>query len=296
MEVSRLLGVPKSTVQNSVRRYEVSKSNNPGKRGGPYREMLTDEICEQLCALANNNEAMTLKKCKIAYMLKSGLTKLNFTYKMTLPVYEMRNDMNVKTTRIEYVLWYNSLSQVFRYKNLIFIDETQFEIHKFGSYLRVKCGVTSPSPTRKPKLMDFTMLVAINGTSVINCQTLTTGVYDDVVQAFIDEIAGLLGSEEDFVLIMDKKRFHNTIDLGTHPNFLIRCLPAHSPSLNRREKVFTFVKNNVRRETFPESRNDLLGRMTDVCRQLNNTNISGYFSQWEGFLEDCITMKDIVEN
>ncbi|KII69434.1 hypothetical protein RF11_13495 [Thelohanellus kitauei] len=94
-EVAKLHNVPKSTVNNIVKRYEMTDSTQPGITGGARRTVLNDEISEQIRNMVNDNQTTTVQEILDGLNVQVTLStvwrwlkKLNFTYKMTCPVRE----------------------------------------------------------------------------------------------------------------------------------------------------------------------------------------------------------------
>ncbi|KII73817.1 hypothetical protein RF11_08187 [Thelohanellus kitauei] len=185
-EVARLIKVPKNTVRNIVKRYEMKYSTQPGITGGAWRTVLNDEISEQIRNIRPN-------------------------------------DGDIKALRMEYARWYNSLTHLVRYRNVIFIDESPFSLHMFKIH----------------------SLAAIAG--IINSESLMTGVDGTIFQSFIEECTRILGEDENYILVMDHIRFHHTINLEGNENMSVRYLPAYSPFLNPWEEPDETVATVKRR-------------------------------------------------
>ncbi|KII74943.1 hypothetical protein RF11_01245 [Thelohanellus kitauei] len=87
---------------------------------------------------------------------------------------------------------------------------------------------------------------------------------------------------------MHNVNFHNSREPPQSDKTSYRYLPAYSPFLNPCEEVFSHINNNVRRNTPPTGRQDLIERMTLAANQTNNINLSDNFSHWESFLKNAL--------
>ncbi|KII63490.1 hypothetical protein RF11_01443 [Thelohanellus kitauei] len=185
--------------------------------------------------------------------------------------------------RIDYIRWYTSHSPMFRYTNIIFIDESPFNMHMLRSHSWVRRGQT-PNPIIRPRQENVTMLLAINGTEIIHSEAVFTYVNRDILKEFLTEVKNILDRTEQYVLVMDNVRFHHSVDIESD-NISIRYLPPYSPLLNPCEEVFCYIKSHVRRDTQPNGRGDLFTRMRDVSHSVSRQFVSNYFSHSEGFFD-----------
>ena len=128
-EVGRLLNIPESSVRYIVKNFEEQGNNTTRKRGGNQPKKLTPEIQNTLTNLIQDNNHYTLSDIVDNLSIDvhpatvwKWLKALNFSWKITRPVPERRNDPEVKLERIPYVRWYQSQSVHLRYSNIIYIS------------------------------------------------------------------------------------------------------------------------------------------------------------------------------
>ncbi|KII65377.1 hypothetical protein RF11_13238 [Thelohanellus kitauei] len=121
---ARLLGIPRSSIQTFVHRYNETNSVLPGRRGGAYNTILNQDIKSRIISLISDDQMHTIKEIKTALNVEADLTtvwlwvkSLGYRYKVTRPIYERRNDPDIKQKRVEYIRWYTSNSPIFRYRN-----------------------------------------------------------------------------------------------------------------------------------------------------------------------------------
>lgn len=298
-EVSNLLHIPRTTIEGIHRRYRDTGSILPGRATAAHRTILTDELKNQIRELVNDNITVTIQEIKDQLQVNVTLTtvwrwvrSLGFTYKITRPIYERRNDEDVKEQRFHYANWYLSLNHLERYRNVIFIDESPFNIHMFRSHSWAQRG-TTPNPIIHPRRQNVTMILAISGANLIHCEAITTGVNSDIFSQFMAQLIRIVGTEENFIFVMDNVRFHHSNILPTATNITYKYLPPYSPFLNPCEEVFSYLKNIVRRNATFRGNNELIQRMREASQSIQNTILSNYFSHCESFFGKCQRREDI---
>ncbi|KII71124.1 hypothetical protein RF11_03916 [Thelohanellus kitauei] len=144
-KVADFLQIPRPTIQSIVSRYNSVGLSTPGQRGGPRRTVFTEEIRSQLHSLIDDNLTTTVEEIKRALGVNVSETTVwkrmkqeGFTYKLKRPVYQRRNDADVKASPNEYIRVYTSTSQIFVYLNIVLIDESQFNLYMFRSHSWVR--------------------------------------------------------------------------------------------------------------------------------------------------------------
>lgn len=298
-DVSILLHIPRTTVQGIYKRYRNTGSISPGRPTAIHRRILTDELKIRIRELVDDNITVTIQEIKEQLQVDVHLTtvwrwvkSLGFTYKITRPIYERRNDDDVKEQRFQYANWYLTLNNLVRYRNLIFIDESPFNIHMFRSHSWAQRG-TTPNPIIHPRRQNVTMILAISGANLIHCEAITTGVNGNIFTQFMTELIRIIGTEESFIFVMDNVRFHHSSDLPTANNISYKYLPPYSPFLNPCEEVFSCLKNKVRRNTPPRGNIELIQRMREASITIQDVMLSNYFCHCESFFGKCQRREDI---
>ncbi|XP_047142970.1 uncharacterized protein LOC124817188 [Hydra vulgaris] len=103
-------------------------------------------------------------------------------------------------------------------------------------------GVT-PNPIIHPRQHNVSMILAVNGLNIIHCEAISVSVNTVLFQEYIDVIQ-VLGTEEEFTLVMDNVRIHHNVEMRAQ-NIQIKYLSPYSPFLNPCEEFFFYLKNNV---------------------------------------------------
>lgn len=300
-EVAKLFGIPRSTVKSMVRKFDQSGEIKCGIRGGSRIAVFSQELEHQIMDLVNDNQTITLNEFKTKLNLSVSLTtiwrwlkSMNITWKMTRPITEQRNSVEVIRERLNYVRWYNSLNPVFRLRNLIFIDESPFNLNMFRSHSWAIKGRTPNPIVRNSRGPNVTMMLAISCQNIIHCEAISSSVDGTIFRSFLTSLRTILGDEEDFCLVMDNVNFHHS-----HPEYYdeypyeIKHLPRYSPFLNPIEEVFSQIKNGVRRDVPPNGSIDLHNRMREACTNVSAEHLSNYFMHSESFFETCLREEPI---
>lgn len=299
-EVSRDLGIPKTTIVHIVNRYTSMGTSLPGRRGGSRTATFRDEINTQIIRLINDNTTHTVEEIQTQLGVQVSLTtvwrwvkSLGFTYKITRPIYELRNEASTKLQRQSYVRWYNQLPHPYRYNNLIYIDESPFNLHMLRSHSWAQRGRT-PNPIIRPRGRNITMILAVSSSNLIHCEAIFSSVNADIFTSFMQQVIRIIGRDEAFTFVMDNVNFHHTtanmIEDTVHE---IKFLPKYSPFLNPCEEVFSMIKSNVRRQTPPNGEQDLIQRMLEACTLVSTNNLSNFVSHCEQFFEKCLLLVDV---
>ncbi|KII66349.1 hypothetical protein RF11_14241 [Thelohanellus kitauei] len=163
---------------------------------------------------------------------------------MTRPVAVLRNDPTVKSERKSFVEWYQSMTPQYQRNNIIYKDESPFNLQMFRSHGWALVGET-PNPviptSRGPNV---SMILALNSVNIIHCEAIVRrGVNSSIFNEFLKKIRETLGTEQIYTIVMDNVRFHHS-----NPEFYddypyeIKYLPRYSPFLNPCEEAFSLIK------------------------------------------------------
>ena len=209
---------------------------------------------------------------------------------MTRSVPERRIDPEIKQERIPYVRWYQSQSVHLRYSNIIYIDESPFNLHMIKSHSWSRVG-TIPNPiVTNSRGQNVTMILAINSLNIVSSEAIIhRGVNGEIYKRFLNGLVDILGRNQEFTLVMDNVRFHHVDPefRDSYPYDIV-YLPRYSPFLNPCEEVFSKLKNCVWREGRINGTDDLISRMTDSCTRISPHDLSNYILHCETFLNDCL--------
>ena len=249
-QVSESLGIAVSTIRHILKNYETYGTFTSRKRGGNQQKKLTEEVIQRLQSLIDDNIQYTLQDIVDnlgidvhAATVWKWLKKLNYSWKLTRPVPERRNDDDVKERRVTYVYWYQSLPLRLRCSNVVYLDESPFHLNIIRSHAWSRVGETRNPVVSTSRGRNVTMILAINANNVVLSEAIVgTGVNGQVFEEFLINLINILGTDEEYTLLMDNVRFHhvNKEFAEAYPYNLV-YLPPYSPFLNPCEETFSKI-------------------------------------------------------
>ena len=139
------------------------------------------------------------------------------------------------------------------------------------------------------------MILAINANNVVLSEAIVgTGVNGQVFKEFLINLINILGTDEEYTLLMDNVRFHhvNKEFAEAYPYNLV-YLPPYSPFLNPCEETFSKIKNRIRRDGRINGTNDLISRMETAVNSITADDLNGFISHSESFFNSCLERRDI---
>lgn len=302
IETSRLLNIPESTIRRIVNNYIDHGKIEANKRGGYKPSKLTENIKNTLVSLINDDNLYTVSdlidKIEVDVSVSTvwrWLKKLNFSWKLVRPINPMRNNPAVKLERMEYANWMMAIPFYQRYRNIIFIDESPFNLQMIRSHAWQKVGVTPNPMIPVSKGPNITMILAINCVNIVHSEAIVgVGVNSELFCTFLNSLKNVLGTDESYTIVMDNVKFHHSNQefFDDYP-YEVKYLPRYSPFLNPCEETFSHIKCNVRRNATLHGTNDLIQRMRDSCSLVTSTYLSNFVQHCESFFPKCLTQEDI---
>lgn len=297
-----LLDVPESTVRYTIKCFEERGNTEAIKRGGNQPKKLTPEIQERLINLMEDDNIYTLADIKhhlniIVHppTVWKWLKSLNYSWKITRPIPERRNDASVKAERVDYIRWYQAYSVSIRYSNIIYLDESPFNLNIIKSHAWSRVGTTPNPVVNNSRGSNVTMILAVNSLNIVSSEAIIhTGVNGQIFKGFLNNLVRILGRCVQYTLVMDNVRFHHVDeDFKDNYPYELVYLPRYSPFLNPCEEVFSKLKNTVARGGRLLGTDDLVARMQTACSHITSDDLSGYIGHAETFFNDCLESRDI---
>ena len=215
-EVSKNLNIPRSTLNDMIKRYRIHNDYEKGQREVARRIVLNDEIKSNLLQLIQDNCTVTLGSMieKLNLQVSQStvwrwLKSLGISFKMTRPVPQSRNSIPVKLERGNYATWYTNLPIDRRYGKVIFIDESPFSLRLLRAHGRSLVGTTPNPVVQNNRGPNITMILAVSAISLVHCEAIIDGVNTAIFQQFLSKVHEVLGGE-DFIIVMDNVKFHHS--------------------------------------------------------------------------------------
>lgn len=300
--VATSLNIPTSTINRIVLKFRQTGIKNAGKKGGCKPSQLDEDLKTRIINIVNDNYTITVEDIiqKLDLTVHTTtvwrwLKKIHYSWKLTRPIPQKRNDPSVKMERKAYVDWYQSISPVRRYTDLIYLDESPFHLHMFRAHAWGKKGVTTNPILKGNKGPNVSMILALNCTNIVSSEAIMkTGVNSNIFIGFLKNLVKILGRNREFIIIMDNVPFHHSDpDFFDNYPYEIKYLPRYSPFLNPCEECFSQLKSLVRRDGTLNGTNDLTVRMKEACTKVTETHLSNYVSHAESFFLKCSNQEDI---
>ena len=160
-----------------------------------------------------------------------------------------RNRGDVKRVRQVYATW---LLQEGQLKNMIFIDESGFNIWLKRTYARARLGQRAFRSVVGQRGQNLTFKLAISPTTGVVAYSFhfggkTSAIFNDFLQVVSEAING----NEETYLIMDNAPCHKNA-VSPNPNHVVKFLPPHSPFLNPIKNSFSAWKWAVKHKLSSE--------------------------------------------
>ncbi|KII60246.1 hypothetical protein RF11_05677 [Thelohanellus kitauei] len=213
---------------------------------------------------------------------------------MTRPLTMLRNDPTVKSEGKSFVEWYQSMTPQYQHNNIIYIDESPFNLHMFRSHGWALVGETHNPVIPTSRGPNVSMILALNSINIIYYEAIVgLGVNSSIFNEFLTEIRKTLGTEQIYIIVMDNARFHHS-----NPQFYddypyeIKYLPIYSLFLNPGEEVFNLIKNQGRRDSRPTGANDRIQRMRSICATVTSYQLLEFVLHIESFSNMCLNEED----
>lgn len=237
--------------------------------------------------LRNNNINASPTKC---FRILKGM---NYSHKIMTLVPVRRNSEDIKNLRALYASEIRNMNV----RQLIFIDETGFNLHmapKYGySPVNTKCYKT----VANSKGINVSLLCAIDINGIVAYDTKVGSFNTESFVRFIDEkIPNNTGNVIKFC-IFDNASIHKSATVGqalSRKNFITRYLPAYTPQLNPIEEFFSCLKSRYNANTFkPRNQNDIVNIVNEILTS-QNFNMEGYYRHMRSFIEEALMKNDFI--
>jgi transposase len=291
-----------SSVRRFIKKHINGERIGPKNQGGARNTVLSAEIANQIHTLMLDNNIYYLHDLKRILDVNvhestiwRWLKKLNYSYKLIRNIPIMRNDEGVKNERIEYVEAYMRIPLNYRYRNLIYIAESPFNLHIVRSHGYSKVGTTPNQIVSNSRGANVTMIIALDSNNIVLSEAIVgVGVTAVIFKEFLLQLKRVLGEDEEFTLVMDNVRFHHALSdfYDTYPYNVI-FLPRYSPFLNPCEETFSAIKSHVRLINAALGTNELIERMVQGCQNITTEHLSAFINHCEQFFSRCLNRENI---
>lgn len=224
------------------------------------------------------------------------LCKKKLTRKLVQKVPIERNTTQTIEKRFEYSNWYFSLNTTQPNKDIIFIDESGFNLHIQRARGRSIPGTSPTNEIPASPGPNLTLLQAINKQRVIYYEIFIGSINAETYTRFLSGLLERIDIENS-ILIWDNARIHHarvTKEFCEAFGVNYKFLPPYSPFLNPIEFSFSKIKKFVSSRMINNSRNELICAMTEGILSITTEDLEGYFRKSQSYFHRCFSREIIL--
>ncbi|CAG8702315.1 4957_t:CDS:1 [Cetraspora pellucida] len=217
---------------------------------------------------------------------------MGFTLKQLTVVPDSHNTPKTIHKRKEYVQKiYNKNINI--YRNMVYIDETGFNLHLSKLKSRVHRGQPAIRKVISNREKNISVIAAINENGVLHYKSILGSVNSEIFAIFIDELLRIILNRK--FLVMNNIHFHKSdivkeiVEDTTHQ---ILYLLSYSPFLNLIENCFSKIKNSIAKNHLRD-RKIILSRMNDAFNIVTNEDCEGWIRYTSSYFQYCLNSEII---
>lgn len=293
---SEIAGININTAKYIICQY---KKNNgellEKKRGGKRNFKLNDDVLKKIEEMVEENPCITLKNISKEILerynivlsintIANGLKRLRITLKKASVQVDRRNNTTTIEQRKNYSLNFSRNAPEAR-KNIIFIDESGFNLHLRRSCARSR--VNTPACVTIPTVRgrNVSLIAAININGIIFKEIISNSNVNSNI--FCEFLRNLFVKLEEYDieaswLILDNASIHKTLEVANlvgETRHTLVFLPPYSPMMNPIEEVFSKIKfcarNILADPTISMHLRDVIDQAAST---VNNTDCNNYYT------------------
>jgi transposase len=290
IKISEALGVSSRTIQRWAKALDHNPFQVPNKKGRKKAD--SSAMKTQLEAIVASDCSLTGKgiidhlpddmKCS-ASTVSRNLKAMMFTRKRLKTIVSERNSAWVITARSIYATHMSNIPDA----DLVFIDETGFNLHTSAGYGYAPIGETPwiNVPTQRGRNVSLIAAISISGIlsfSIVSGAFNTLRMVQWCQESLLPSIMG-----RRVVFVMDNASFHHSTTVAevmTSNGSRIQFLPPYSPQINPIEQVFSCVKSRFKaHRPRPASQDELQEIIQGIMDGLRETSMMAYYCdmrQW----------------
>ncbi|XP_031337186.1 uncharacterized protein LOC116166371 [Photinus pyralis] len=235
-------------VDGPLRNFELNKKGRKPNNNGELWDAI-ENILVQECTLTIQQIIERLPghlKCnrnKVAKVLKQHSYKKKRAKKIP---HERNSRANIQARKM-----YATAMAAVNDDNMIFIDESGFNLHLGPLYGYTPPGITPSVEVPGNRGTNISLLLAIGASKIVGFFTRVGAINSNDYKTFLETV--VLPQIEDDIIIMDNARIHHANDVSNffrENNVRHRYLPPYSPQLNPIEEVFSMIKSSSTKATY----------------------------------------------
>lgn len=300
---ARIFGIKPSTAHAIVRRFELTGSMTPAKRGGSREKKLTPAATQVILDWVDNRPDMTLQaiSTKLQHELQiylskktiaTALTKAGFTFKLSRAIPYSRNSPDVIAARRQYAQTFHHETPLDS-RSIIWIDETGFNLHLRRRHGRAPAGLRANLTVPNNRGRNISICGAMSEEGFL-AHKVHFGAFNAVL--FCEFLRSLFQTLQDSGrtgcrIILDNVRFHHSalvLDCVQQAGHFIHFLPPYSPMLNPIESLFGKWKTAIRTNGVAFSQETLLTNIAAAQTSVTINDCLGWIREVNRNLILCL--------
>ncbi len=300
-EIVNITGLGKSAVYNALQKINENPSfsfselySKAGRKNLNY-----DEILGKLKSVVNEDQSLTqhgistkieethgsmLKQPQVCKLLKkAGLTRKRLKKKAAV--------VNTESHAIK-VREYARGFLAFRSREILFLDETGFNLHTSINYGYSEVGISPVTYVPPSKGQNLSACCIISQSGLIHYKLIDGGFNGTTFMDYLVELSNNRILKSGVVLVLDNAPIHKTIvvrEFLERIGVIVSFLPPYSPDFNPIENFFSSVKSRLHAiRPRAETRDRLKENVINVLEGFKNANEVNIFINLVGRMWELI--------
>lgn len=319
-EVARVLGIKRGTAWSIIRRFQTSGCVEK-PRGGARRSKVDGEMADTCVRIVEENPEFTLQQIKHELELNhptkphvcvSTISKMLHGELISMKKLETseasRNADSVKEGRREYAMWLNFLQGQLDVHEIVFVDESGFNLWLARTRGRARVGQRAMRTVGNRRGPNFTCLMAVsNLRGVIHTDLRQGGTTAVIFNEFLAAVSAGTGDGQATIVLDNAPCHRRSSSVAINPNHSLRFLPPYSPFLNIMENAWSCWKAALKRQLadirvqllqlpFPEQ----LSTLTQLAQQnidvITADKCAAWYRKTTTYIPRCLNRADIIQD
>ena len=291
-EIAEFMSFKRQTVESIISQYLERGTFLQKKKGGFVAPKLTNQMIDHIQELIDINAAISLRKIKEnlfenfnVSISTTSIAKYIKGFKYSLKRLELQperrnNEENIVERRI-YALKFLELQAEYSEPNIIFIDETGFNVSMRTSRGRSAVGTPAVLVVPQIRSRNISVCCAISKNGIVYYKSQDFAFNSQTFGIFLIELIEKLriNNSNNFIFVMDNVRFHKTLEIRNilaEKNIGVQYLPPYSPFLNPIENMFSKWKEIVKRIN-PTNETQLIDGIKNGSSLVTSNDCDGYY-------------------
>lgn len=224
---------------------ELIKKRGPKMRIFDEIHTVISDILADNCSLTQRGTMKKLEENNITISQSTvclNYKRMKLTWKILVLISNKKNDPETISSRHSFAVKYRR----FEDSDLLYLDETGFNIHSRRSYGYSPVNSPAIITVRSSRGKNVSLLALISNSGVVKHKVINGACNSEILKEFLTSCVSENIFRPNNVLLMDNVSFHKTNNIKTFlrsNNVNFDYLPIYSPYLNPIEKMFSSLKS-----------------------------------------------------